>query len=362
MSSQELRRVLGLYLDLPPSDPFRQLLATHQQSLFIRAIHESNRIEDEGPETEEGTRRLGSELAFHILEFFRTELHDTESSLVIPEHDWQEIEDMVKDPVSLRLGFMETLIQRLEKHLSQHALTLNQAEPIARHTFAFMLGVLGARSGSITIRAANARYSMRGEEIPPAFLTRFGTWDQAILVHHALLMEPFPDALPGQWKNQDNHLPQSQLITYSAKDTPVMMCKWGAELDRALIDCMLGRRDAIEVAAWASYSLLAIHPFQDGNGRLSRLLMNLILIGFADMPFPILLAQGGEAKAVQRYRKALRKIDASHLSLLQSSPQERQRALAPLMRLIESSILDTLKQIDTQARDLHPDYQPLFES
>ncbi|KAL6064499.1 Fido domain-containing protein [Balamuthia mandrillaris] len=40
------------------------------------------------------------------------------------------------------------------------------------------------------------------------------------------------------------------------------------------------------LAAWLMYELLAIHPFEDGNGRLSRLLLNWVLLSFG-MPFPV---------------------------------------------------------------------------
>uniref|UniRef100_A0A915CNL6 Fido domain-containing protein n=1 Tax=Ditylenchus dipsaci TaxID=166011 RepID=A0A915CNL6_9BILA len=38
------------------------------------------------------------------------------------------------------------------------------------------------------------------------------------------------------------------------------------------------RLDAVELAALAHYKLVFIHPFIDGNGRTSRLLMNFILM------------------------------------------------------------------------------------
>jgi excisionase family DNA binding protein len=43
-----------------------------------------------------------------------------------------------------------------------------------------------------------------------------------------------------------------------------------------------------ELAAWAHYKLVYIHPFIDGNGRTARLLMNLILIQHGYPPAVIL--------------------------------------------------------------------------
>lgn len=59
-------------------------------------------------------------------------------------------------------------------------------------------------------------------------------------------------------------------------------------------------------AAWVSYRLVHIHPFPDGNGRLSRLLMVLSL--FLDgVPFAVSIR--GDAKGKKRYLQALVRAD-----------------------------------------------------
>ena len=59
---------------------------------------------------------------------------------------------------------------------------------------------------------------------------------------------------------------------------------------------------AVAKAAWAGYSLLALHPFPDGNGRLARCLVNAVLARHGT-PFAVALA----ASTPQRdaYRAAL---------------------------------------------------------
>lgn len=69
-------------------------------------------------------------------------------------------------------------------------------------------------------------------------------------------------------------------------------------------------------AAWAAHHLLVIHPFQDGNGRLARLLINWIL-RTAGVPFPILLCGTDDHRA--GWREALvaglrRNSNSQHLA------------------------------------------------
>jgi len=365
MSRTELNRALESYRARPLDDPFCKLLSSHQLTLFLRTIHESNRIEDVGPESEEGTQRLVNDLAFHILEFFRTLIHQVdEGTWRLRDEEVAAVEALSseQEEISSLLHFSQKLTDELSAYLAAHRLSLDQADPVAIHTIVFMSAVFANRLSAIATRAVHARHAMLGREIPQSQLRQIGTWDQAVCIHHAALMARFlPAAEVGQWKTKANHLPGGPIL-YAPEDVPAAMQRWGQVLQQALLECLVEGRDAIEVAAWASYSLLLIHPFSDGNGRIARLMTNIILIGFADIPFPVLLANGGEQKAIKRYYAALRKIDNSHLSLFSSTDAERRRALAPLVRLIEGSILDTLKQIDNQARDLYPDYQPLFDS
>ena len=47
------------------------------------------------------------------------------------------------------------------------------------------------------------------------------------------------------------------------------------------------KANPIKVAAWAQRSFVGIHPFQDGNGRVSRLIMDTILTAVG-LPYPVI--------------------------------------------------------------------------
>jgi len=72
--------------------------------------------------------------------------------------------------------------------------------------------------------------------------------------------------------------------------------------------------DAILKAAEASYRFVAIHPYSDGNGRVARLLMNLILWG-QEYP-PVYLK--ADKKGRHRYAYALKQANRGKLESLAS--------------------------------------------
>ena len=74
------------------------------------------------------------------------------------------------------------------------------------------------------------------------------------------------------------------------------------------INAHLETTHPIHVAAVAHYNLVRIHPFDDGNGRGARILMNLILMHKGYFPAVIRL----ETK--RRYLEALTEADHGDLS------------------------------------------------
>jgi len=63
--------------------------------------------------------------------------------------------------------------------------------------------------------------------------------------------------------------------------------------------------DPFRLAAWLSYEFVTIHLFLDGNGRLSRLLLNMALLQNG-IPFPVALGfSSGHKKAKKHYMVAI---------------------------------------------------------
>lgn len=62
-------------------------------------------------------------------------------------------------------------------------------------------------------------------------------------------------------------------------------------------------------AAIAHYQFEAVHPFEDGNGRIGRLLIPLILFYKGDLDLPIVYSSGYFEARPDDYRAALRDVD-----------------------------------------------------
>jgi len=85
----------------------------------------------------------------------------------------------------------------------------------------------------------------------------------------------------GEFKSTPNHveLPDGSIFRYAApEEVPALMTDlmdWLREQDARVV-----RKEthALDVAADFHYQFVRIHPFDDGNGRLARILMNLILV------------------------------------------------------------------------------------
>ena len=73
--------------------------------------------------------------------------------------------------------------------------------------------------------------------------------------------------------------------------------------------------ELISLLAWFQHHFVWIHPFRDYNGRVARLLTNLLLL---NLGFPILTIRAETGKDRDKYVKAMKAADNYDLSKLES--------------------------------------------
>ena len=73
--------------------------------------------------------------------------------------------------------------------------------------------------------------------------------------------------------------------------------------------------ELISLLAWFQHRFVWIHPFRDYNGRVARLLTNLLLL---NLGFPILTIKAETGKDRDKYVKAMKAADNYDLSKLES--------------------------------------------
>lgn len=135
-------------------------------------------------------------------------------------------------------------------------------------------------------------------------------------------------AMPGQYKSQPNHvLQQDGSIHHYVEPLQVplevqQLCEW--------VNTHLSQLHAVTVAGIAHYNMVRIHPFDDGNGRGARILMNLVL-----------LMQGYTPVIV---RNAKRRVYLQALATADSGN------IAPFLEFIADSMQDTQQMILAELR------------
>lgn len=115
------------------------------------------------------------------------------------------------------------------------------------------------------------------------FLTRKKEIREAdILTLHRITLKGISEYWAGRYKTSQNRIVGSRL-----KPTPPY--KVGSEMGNLVhsINTNPEKYNAVELAAFAHHELVRIHPFVDGNGRVARLLCNLILMGKGYPPITI---------------------------------------------------------------------------
>jgi len=149
---------------------------------------------------------------------------------------------------------------------------------------------------------------------------------------HFLVLKGISDADAGRYRTAQVEIGGSQFNPTAPESIPAEMEEFGIWLQEASVPGTLFLTDEALLAACAAHTwFVTIHPFIDGNGRVARLLMNLILMRFG---FPI---------AVITREDRLRYYDALELS--QSSD------LTAFVALVSESVDESLEEYEIAAKE-----------
>ena len=129
-----------------------------------------------------------------------------------------------------------------------------------------------------------------------------------------------------------------------------------------------GTEDALTKAALVHYQFEAIHPFEDGNGRVGRLLIPLILFENKRMSLPILYMSGYFDSHGDEYRVTLHEVDITGkyeewLKFFFRSVAEQAKQTLDLISEINKLYEETYKKVeDSRLHYLIPFLALLFEN
>lgn len=127
----------------------------------------------------------------------------------------------------------------------------------------------------------------------------------------------------GAWKREDNGTygdegGRSVYMPYAAADdTPALMEDWIGAFNRLLRVGAAGQDAALEAYLFAHVSLVRIHPFFDGNGRMARLLANVPVLAAGHPPIVVPAeARLDYIRELWNYQRAVGQISRSNRELM----------------------------------------------
>ncbi len=98
---------------------------------------------------------------------------------------------------------------------------------------------------------------------------------------HGFVLKGIDDINAGKFRNVVVEISGSKFKPTPPESLPAEMGRFGEWLQEASIpDHLFSAKDALLAAAAAHTWFVMIHPFVDGNGRVARLLMNLMLMRY----------------------------------------------------------------------------------
>jgi fido (protein-threonine AMPylation protein) len=150
--------------------------------------------------------------------------------------------------------------------------------------------------------------------------------------------------IPGKYRNFDDITIIGQDLTFPAHKLLPQAMEAFVERSNKLIEKGLNEKDAdiFLIMAQITYEFVRIHPFPDFNGRLSRVLLQMIALTL-EMPFCIVIK--GNKKGRHRYIEALKRANA-----IKDYENVDYKHLEPYATLIAMSVVESFEEIDNNLK------------
>jgi len=134
---------------------------------------------------------------------------------------------------------------------------------------------------------------------------RFTFGEYMIKSLHALIVKESNSAIAGKYRDMDVFITGADHTPPSAFEVPMQMkdlAEWAQD--------NFNKMDIVEFSAILHHKFVHIHPFNDGNGRTGRLIMNIFLMHYG---FPLVIIQKNDRN---KYYNALSLADAGKYKTL----------------------------------------------
>ena len=146
---------------------------------------------------------------------------------------------------------------------------------------------------------------------------------------HYLFYNGIDPEAAGEYRKGQVFITGTAYVPPAAEEVPECMVTFVTELAEKR-----GKLHPVELAAYAHRRVVAIHPFQDGNGRTARLLMNLILInqGYCIVSIPPVLRYD-YIVALQQAQREKAPSDEAFVKLIAECEIEAQKDYCRMFRI-----------------------------
>jgi Fic family protein len=216
--------------------------------------------------------------------------------------------------------------------------------------------------GSHTMREFD---EMRAHDVAFNFIKELATSDRPLTeqiikqLNEIILVKPFwkdaitPNGQPtrrlikvGDYKEYPNsvRLQNGEIFEYaSPSDTPILMgdlVSWFRKEEKEIHPCIL--------ATMLHYKFVRIHPFDDGNGRVARLLMNYVLIKSGYPPIVV------KSSDKTNYLRALNAADAGEdQTLIEYMAEQLVWSLEVSIKATKGESIDEPGDLDKKIKELN---------